>query len=406
MAEKKQSNGCDILDLKAESPYSSALYNAPIPILIIQEDGRFLLINRAVQMATGFSAEEMPTFEDLAKHFQGDSATRTDFFFTGLFEPERALNPIQVSVRTKGGLSLLWEIFNAPLGRTAEGQQVVISLVSDMTEKANHERHLKTAMNRLEQEVAGRTKDLNATILALENEIAERISIMDALSHSRERLKIISRRTLDALEADRRTIAKNLHDSIGASLAAIKFSLEEKEMKRVQKRGWLEESLEQEISYLIEAIKETKRISANLRPTIMDDLGLMATIKWYLRQFQRLYEGIRIDFRSEIAEADIPETMKIIIYRIIQEGLNNAVKHGKATTVSLQMRYSDGKRSISLLIEDNGHGFDVEAVFTNTDTLSGYGLIAMRERCEIFGGSFHIESQIGAGTKIHANLHL
>lgn len=404
MPEKKQSDACDILDFKVETPYSQALYNAPIPIFIVQEDGRFLLINRAVQKAIGFSPQEVPTIEAWAKLTQGDSTAQTDLFFSGLFEPGRTINPMQVSVRTKYGSSLIWEIFKAPIGLTTDGQRVVISIVSDVTEKADHDRHLNAVMNQLEHEVSQRTKDLNSTIIALENEISERKRMTDALNHSRERLKIMSKRTLNALEADRRSVSKELHDSIAASLAAIKFSLEDKEIKRTQNHGQLEQSLEQEIAYLIAAIKETKRIAANLRPTILDDLGLMATIKWYLRQFQRMYGNIQLDFKSEIAETDVPEAMKIIIYRIIQEGLSNAKKHGEASLVRLHMGFSDGKRSISVFIDDDGRGFDVEETLSRKDPLGGYGLVAMRERCEIYGGSFHIESQIGVGTRLNAIL--
>jgi len=404
MSEKAKSDTCNVLDFKLETPYSQALYNAPIPIFIVQADGRFLLINRAVQEAIGFSPQEIPTIEAWARHIQGDSAMQSDFFSTGLFEPGKAVNPIRVSVQTKSGSSLIWEMFNAPLGLTAEGQPVVISIVSDVTQKADHQRHLEAVKDQLEQEVSRRTKDLNETIIALENEIAERKRISDALTLSRERLKIISRRTLNVLEADRRTVSKELHDSIGASLAAIKFSLEEKEIKRTQNHGRLDVSLDQEIAYLIAAVKETKRIAANLRPTILDDLGLMATIKWYLRQFQRMYGNIRIDYATEIAESDVPEAMKIIIYRIIQESLNNAEKHSEAALIRLHMGFSDGKRSISVLIDDDGRGFDVEKTLSKKDPLVGYGLIAMRERCEIYGGSFHIDSQIGMGTRINAIL--
>lgn len=258
--------------------------------------------------------------------------------------------------------------------------------------------------NRLKRDLSKGTKDLNTTINALENEIAERKRMGQALMRSRERLKNISRRFVDVLEADRRTVAKELHDSIGASLAAIKFSLEEKEMNRSQNHGRLDQSLSHEIAYLLAAIKETKRISANLRPTMLDDLGLIATIEWFLRQFRQLYGNVHIDYRMDIAEKDIPEHMKIIIYRIIQEGLTNAKKHSEATSILLQLGLADGNRSLSLLIQDDGRGFDVKNVLSDDDPLSGYGLIAMREQCEIFNGAFHIESHLSRGTRINAIL--
>jgi signal transduction histidine kinase len=275
-----------------------------------------------------------------------------------------------------------------------------------MPGKHHRNQNPEATQNDMEQLVVDRTHELHTTIHALENEITERKRISDALNHSRERLRLLSRKTLDVLEADRRTISKELHDSIGAGLAAIKFSLEEKEIKRARNHGKLDDSLDQEITYLAAMIKESKRISANLRPTTLDDLGLMATIKWYLRQFQRLYGNIRIDFTTEITEEDVPEPMKIILYRIIQEGLTNAEKHSEANSVRLDMAFSDEKHSISLTIEDDGRGFNVEEAFSEKDPLSGYGLTAIRERCEIFGGSFHIESRIGAGTTMNAILPL
>jgi signal transduction histidine kinase len=206
------------------------------------------------------------------------------------------------------------------------------------------------------------------------------------------------------LEADRKTISKELHDSIGASLAAIKFSLEEKELTRKESQGRLAESLDQEIAYLLKTIKETKRISANLRPTTLDDLGLMATIEWYLRQIRQMYGDIQIDYTSEISEQDIPEDMRIIIYRIIQEGLSNAEKHSEASSIRLDLKFADNNKAISLIVEDNGLGFDVEEVLSSKDPLSGYGLTAMQERCEIFGGKLYVASKIGTGTKLTAKL--
>jgi signal transduction histidine kinase len=290
------------------------------------------------------------------------------------------------------------------MGRTTDGRRIAISMASMAVPATEDEPACEAAVGRLAQEVARRSEDLQASINALENEITERKRIERALTLSRERLKRMSMRVLDTLEADRRTVSKELHDSIGASLAAIKFSLEEKEMDWELGGGRLEESLSREIDYLSAAIKETKRISANLRPTTLDDLGLIATIKWYLRQFQRMYGNIRVEFTTDVTEADVPEAMKIVIYRIVQEGLSNAQKHSDATSVRLHLGTADGRRTVALAIEDDGRGFDVLEVLSEKDPLSGYGLTAMRERCEIVGGSFHIHSRIGQGTVIRAML--
>ena len=397
-------DGDDVLNFHIESPYFQALYNAPVPVLIAREDGQILLINRVFQSVTGLSPDEISTLDDWAKHLRNAPAPIHEEHFTEMFEPEKTLKPLSISLKTKSGKVRVWDLFNAPLGRMSDGQRMIISIASDVTEKVHHQRYLEVAKSRLEQEVSNRTKDLNQTIDALEREIAERERIAEALTRSQERLRHMSRRTLTVLEADRRTVSKELHDSIGASLAAIKFSLEEKEMKRSRQKGRLNDSLDQEVAYLLSTIKETKRISANLRPTTLDDLGLMATIKWYLRQFQRMYGKIHIDYTTEIEETDVPDAMKIIIYRIIQEGLSNAEKHSEADSIRLQIKFINDRKDVALLIKDDGRGFNVKEVMSQKDPLSGYGLIAMRERCEIFGGSFTITSQFGKGTKIRAVL--
>ncbi|MCF8068412.1 MAG: PAS domain S-box protein [Desulfobacterales bacterium] len=404
MSEKIRPDDGEVFSFNIETPYFQALLSAPVPILIVCDDGHILMINRAFQSATGLAHQEIPTMDLWAEHFSMSSTDGTEKHFNSLFEPEKRRKPLYISLKTPNGQMLTWDLFISSLGLTTDDRRMFIIIASDATQTVEREQHLESVMSRLETEVSRRTKALNATISALESEVAERKRMSDTLTLSRERLKKMSRRTLDVLEADRRTISKELHDSIGVSLAAIKFSLEGKEMKRQQNHDRLDESLDQEIAYLLATIKETKRISANLRPTTMDDLGLMATIQWYLRQFQRLYRNIRVDYNTEIAEEDVPEVVKIIIYRIIQEGLSNAEKHSEAVSVRLQLVYSDENRSISLFIEDDGRGFDVREALSEKDPLSGYGLTAMRERCEIFGGSFNIDSQIGKGTRIKAIL--
>jgi PAS domain S-box-containing protein len=242
MSEKTKPDDCDVLNFRIDAPYFQALYHAPIPVLIAREDGRLLMANQAFQAATGFSHDDFTTLYAWAEHLQNDAGNENEYSFNGLFEPGKVLTPLRISLKTKSGQSLVWELFNAPLGRTSDGQRMVIIVASDITRTIDYERYLETAMNRLEEEVSKRTKALNATIDKLESEIAERKRMGDALSISRERLKNMSRHTLDVLEADRRTISKELHDSIGASLAAIKFSLEEKEMQREQNHGRLDES--------------------------------------------------------------------------------------------------------------------------------------------------------------------
>jgi PAS domain S-box-containing protein len=391
-------------DIPLDPSTLEALYYAPVPILIARDDGSMLLVNRKIQDETGVNPENTPTVDAWIKNLTPDADIDNEVYSTSYFKTTRSLETFEISVKTESGTPLIWQFFHAPVGKNADGFKIILSIAQDITDRVAQQKHMEKLMDQLEQQVSLRTEALNSTIAKLENEIIEKNRISEALTLSREHLKKISRHTLDILEADRQTISKELHDSIGASLAAIKFSLEEKEMKRREKDNQLSDSLNPEVGYLAATIKETKRISANLRPSTLDELGLTATIAWYLRQFQRMYGDIHLQYSSEIAEKDVPEAMKINIYRIIQEGLTNAERHSKASIIWLSIEYCDGGHSISLSIEDNGCGFNVKEILSKKDPLGGYGLIAMRERCEISGGVFHLDSKVGKGTRLNAIL--
>jgi signal transduction histidine kinase len=128
----------------------------------------------------------------------------------------------------------------------------------------------------------------------------------------------------------------------------------------------------------------------------LDDLGILATIEWYCREFQHIYSTIRIEKEITIKEHEIPAALKTLIYRIMQEALNNAAKHSQADLVRLRLKMTDGK--IELAIEDNGQGFDFDESVYDKNSMRGFGLGSMRERAELSGGSFSIDSVKEAGT--------
>ena len=219
------------------------------------------------------------------------------------------------------------------------------------------------------------------------------------LRDSQRRLKEFSRKSIEALEADRKAVSRELHDSIGGNLAAIKFALESIVKKIAEKQDAATTSLETTISHLAETIKECKRISANLRPEIIDDRGLLPTIDWHIRQFSQHYNQIKIIQQIDVDEREVPELLKIVIYRVIQEALNNAAMHSKADTIYIRLKKSGNYFEAE--VEDNGRGFDFKKVSNCSDRSSGFGLKSMRERVEIIGGSFSVHSLMGAGTRVH-----
>ncbi len=277
-----------------------------------------------------------------------------------------------------------------------------VGVLHDITRRRSEKMQLQQDKDLLERRVAERTVELEALVETLKTEIEERKRIEQQLRDSRRELRMMSRRTLEALEADKQAVAKELHDSIGASLAAIKFSLEDRlcSMKSVPREDTV--SLEKIVSYLMYTIKETKRISADLRPTTLDDLGLMATIDWFCREFCTFYKQIRVTQEVTIDESDLSDAMKIVIYRILQESLNNSAKHASPSHIHFSM--SRRNNGVRMIIKDDGCGFEPHSRLFTTDPLSGHGIQGMRERAEICGGRFEIESSQGQGTKITLDL--
>jgi PAS domain S-box-containing protein len=244
-------------------------------------------------------------------------------------------------------------------------------------------------------------KDENGQVVAIAN-IAKDISLRKqmemSLRESRDRLRELSRKTIEALEADRRAVSRELHDSIGANLAALKFMLEEVAEKEPDQDSKASDTLGKAIAFLLNTIKEVKRISTNLRPMAIDDLGLIATIKGHTQQFQ-IHFGLRCDCFINLSEQDVPESMKIVIFRVLQEALANAGKHSKANRVRVVLGKHDDQ--IVLTVEDDGHGFDPDDP-NPKDPLGGYGLKSMKERVEICQGDFTIVSGRGHGTRLTA----
>lgn len=233
----------------------------------------------------------------------------------------------------------------------------------------------------------------------IDKKAARQPDIRNNQGDSVETHKKLVTQSLEAIEADRKMVAKELHDSIGASLAAIKLNLEEQQVKISQLPSDVKVSLEKPISYLIKAIKETKRISVQMSPLILDELGLLATIQWYSREFAQLYPQTEIHHRIDIHEKEIPANHKITIYRILQEAVNNAAKHGNAKSVVVSLKRV-GHR-IKFGIEDNGCGFDVQRIaMEDENVLSGYGIAGMRDRINLCGGVFDLKSSPGSGTRI------
>lgn len=232
------------------------------------------------------------------------------------------------------------------------------------------------------------------TMAPLIGETIHRFNLEDELKTSAERLRFISAQLLTAQENERKRIARELHDSIGQSLAAIKFVLEKKISQLNSAANFLDIKLEDVVPMIQNTIEEIRRVSLDLWPSILDDLGLLSGINYFCRQFGEIYSAIKIDKDLAVVEDAVPASLKIVIYRILQEALNNIAKYSKADKVLISLHKKNNH--LELAIADNGIGFDYQTL------PKGMGLISMKERVELSGGYFALTSFPGKGTTIKA----
>ena len=208
-------------------------------------------------------------------------------------------------------------------------------------------------------------------------------------------------RLLIAEEQEAKRIGSKLHHDLAQSLDAIKSDLGRaiQQIKDKQINMGIE-TIESVILRIQETTKQMQTLGMQLRPPTLDDIGILATISWFCEQFQKTHSGISVNRHIDVQEKDVPNFLKHVIYKILQEALNNIVNHGKANVVQLFL--SKGKRTVELTVQDNGQGFDMER-----ETLAGstliLGLDSIKERTELSGGAFAIESVIGKGINIHAS---
>jgi PAS domain S-box-containing protein len=253
-------------------------------------------------------------------------------------------------------------------------------ITQDITERKRLEKELRRSLDKLEIRVQERTAELEK---------------------ANESLRQLSSRLLAAHEEVRKRVACDLHDSVGSCLTAVKYRVENALLELGKTPNTSIESLRTVIPVLQESIQECRRMQQDLRPPLLDDLGLLATFSWFSRRFQTIYPHIRIEPEICVAEDDIPKDLKIVIYRITQEAMNNLAKHSRADLVRLFLEKRDDH--LDFVIEDNGQGFELEKVLTPESTEKGLGLSSMRERAEFSGGSLRIESIKGKGTVIQAS---
>lgn len=244
--------------------------------------------------------------------------------------------------------------------------------------------------------------DGSQLIMEMGIDITERNLAEEALRQSEQQLKSLSTQLLISQETERKRVAQELHDSVGQTLSALKFAVECNLDQSDSTRGEVNlQSLHKLIPKIQSAIEEVDRIGKGLRPSVLDDLGIMATFSWFCREFQSIYSNIRIEKELALTEEEVPEHLKLVIFRILQESLNNIAKHSHADHVHITFEKKD--RIITLTVRDNGRGFDVIAALLPEMQRREFGLFSMKKRAEITGGTLVITSAKAKGTVVRAS---
>ena len=206
-------------------------------------------------------------------------------------------------------------------------------------------------------------------------------------------------RLQDAIEAERKRIAQDLHDGIGQSLALSKVRIENAVvLLRVGRVAEVSELLAEVALQLRDCIDDVRKIATELRPAMLDDLGLMVTVRWLVRKLQAVHGTVRFQIDASCEEGDIPQAIKLPAFRIIQEAINNAVKHAHARNICVSVKRLHA--SLYVHIDDDGRGFATDELTHTEAAMPGIGLDSMRDRAKSSGGNISIYSRIGAGTQI------
>jgi PAS domain S-box-containing protein len=225
-------------------------------------------------------------------------------------------------------------------------------------------------------------------------DLTEHMRADDALKDSEQRLRSLSSKLLSAHEEERKRIAGELHDSVASLIGAVRFSIE-KMLDQVEKDEGLRAGLRDLVSMVQQVSQETRRIMSALRPSVLDDLGIVPAISWLCREYEKIYSHISVEKQIGVSEQEVPDSLRTPIFRISQEAMNNVAKHSKASHMDLSLQKTN--RAIELSIRDNGQGFDLETV------QKGMGLSTMIERAQLSGGSFDLESALEKGTLIRVS---
>ena len=379
---------------------NAILREMPIGVVIADApSGKLTLVNERVQDIFGEGVvrlyQTLPQYDEWkGLHPDGQSYTLHQWPLSRSIEAGEIVLGEEITIICEGGVRRTVSISAAPLYDTKEQIIAGMMTVQDITEKRQAEEVLRSAHDELEKRVLERTADLAKANETLRQEVRERKLAEEARGYLLQRLD-------SAQEEERLRISRELHDQMGQHLTAlmVSFTLLENAaaqhaevVQRLQPLKRLVNDVTQDLDNLIHQV----------RPSALDELGLKAALTNYAEEWSEI-SHIGVDFQSkDFDKYRLTPAVELTIYRIVQEALTNVLKHAQATQVSLILK--ELNQHVLAIIEDDGKGFDIEAVMNVPSMENRLGLLGMKERVVLVGGNLNIESRVGGGTTVFAKI--
>lgn len=371
--------------LKEREEWWRAIFAASRDGILVEADERIVYVNQAYTLQCGYNEPAELIGQPVAIVLPVAEQARMAEYGHRRLRGELVPTVYEFKGRRKDGQ--LIDLEAAVSLSNVGGKAYITTAIRDIAERKQAEAALKQAHDELEQRVVERTAELAKTNAALQAEIVER-------QQAEEARKTLLRRLVTAQEAERRRLALELHDQMGQDLTALILGL--KTMKTAAPEDAAAQARLGQLQTLTEQLEQKVRTLAwELRPPMLDDLGLHTALYNYAEKWAEQAQ-VMIDFHSSgLEDQRLPPHVETTLYRLVQEALTNVHKHAQADSVSLIVERRNDH--VQAIVEDNGLGFEVEATWPAPGKERRLGLLGMRERVELIGGTLNVESTAGGG---------
>jgi PAS domain S-box-containing protein len=356
---------------ESEEKIRSAFANATIGFAMTTPDGQFVDANAAYCRLTGYGIGELRTME-FPRLIHPDDKAENMNLVDRMLAGQIADFTIENRYLRKGG-QVVWVRKSVSLVRNAQGEpRWFLVLIEDITERKRAEDALQRSRAELEERVKERTREL---------------------ADSQEQLRNLYSHLQSLREEERTNIAREIHDDLGQALTALKMDLSWIAGKLRGDNKGLKEKLHADVDQVDKTIQAVKRVCTELRPGILDHLGIVAAIEWQAEEFQKR-TGIKCEVVFDPEDAEVDVDLRTPLFRIFQEALTNVLKHAKATRVKASFKRT--RSSIILEITDNGVGIADD----DLSKPNSFGLMGMRERVYPWGGKVTVSGVENEGTTV------